>query len=213
MNDSITNQALVLPTGNNGTNDAVVLKDLKPLVDIPATWEWVFWIAVGLLLALLCYFLWKKWKQRQKETIEESRQIPPHIKARQKLLLAEDLIENPEPFCISVSEAVRTYLAERFNLHAPDRTTEEFLQELKTNPILQAEHQAILGEFLELCDLVKFARFEPQVKKLRDLLSVANRLIDETEPGIAEIKGESKMEESKNVLDDSETKKGKDTVL
>lgn len=183
MNNT-TNQAQILSDAVNATNNAVVLKDMKPPVPIPATWEWLLWILAGILVVALVYYFWKKWAQNKEEALQVQRRIPPHIKARQKLLHAEDIIENPEPFCIAVSEAIRTYLAERFELHAPDRTTEEFLNELQSNSVLQVEHKEILGEFLELCDLVKFAKFEPQIPKLKQLLSVANRLIDETEPGL-----------------------------
>jgi hypothetical protein len=77
---------------------------------------------------------------------------------------------------------VRTYLEERFELHAPDRTTEEFLAELRSGSTLRPDHKALLEEFLSRCDLVKFARFEPTQDELRALLDAALRFIDETAP-------------------------------
>ena len=79
-----------------------------------------------------------------------------------------------------VSDVIRVYLEERFNLHAPDRTTEEFLEELRQSSRLNEEHKALLENFLIKCDLVKFARQEPTEPELRDLLDSALRLIDET---------------------------------
>ena len=75
---------------------------------------------------------------------------------------------------------IRVYLEERFNLHAPDRTTEEFLGELREGAQLNQEHKALLENFLTKCDLVKFARDEPTEPELRGLLDAALRLIDET---------------------------------
>ena len=37
-----------------------------------------------------------------------------------------------------------------------------------------------LADFLQRCDLVKFAKFEPTEAALRDLYEVASRLVDET---------------------------------
>ena len=56
--------------------------------------------------------------------------IPAHIRAKQKLAEALALISQPKAFCILVSDTVRFYLEERFEFHAPERTTEEFLREL-----------------------------------------------------------------------------------
>ena len=69
------------------------------------------------------------------------------------------LISEPKPFTIAVSGAIRIYLEGRFNFHAPDRTTEEFLYELQDTDLLLTEQKQSLGEFLENCDLIKFAKY------------------------------------------------------
>ncbi|HEY5915073.1 MAG TPA: hypothetical protein VJA21_31145, partial [Verrucomicrobiae bacterium] len=65
---------------------------------------------------------------------------------------------------------------------APERTTEEFLRELKHTNLLTPDQKRSLGEFLEKCDLVKFAKYEPAESELRDLHGSAVRLVEETEP-------------------------------
>jgi hypothetical protein len=91
------------------------------------------------------------------------------------------MLHDPRQFCSLVSDTLRVYLEERFTVHAPERTTEEFLVELGEMPILNADQKQRLAEFLERCDLVKFARFEPTESELRALLEAALRLIDETQ--------------------------------
>jgi hypothetical protein len=81
-----------------------------------------------------------------------------------------------------VSDTVRQYLEERFNFRAPERTTEEFLHELKATDLLLADQKDSLGEFLSVCDMVKFARYEPGEPELQALYESAVRLVDETEP-------------------------------
>jgi hypothetical protein len=74
------------------------------------------------------------------------------------------------------------YLEERFDFHAPERTTEEFLYELQATDLLLADQKQSLGEFLSVCDMVKFARYEPGQPELQALHDSAVRLVDETEP-------------------------------
>ena len=107
--------------------------------------------------------------------------VPPHVRARQKLEAALLLISDPRAFCIAVSDALRVYLEERFQLRAPERTTEEFLRDLQKTPALNETQKQSLAAFLEQCDLVKFARFEPPESALRDLHESALRLVHETQ--------------------------------
>jgi hypothetical protein len=90
------------------------------------------------------------------------------------------MIDQPKPFCIAISLGLRVYLEERFELRAPERTTEEFLDELQSSPRLALSQKQSLGDFLMRCDLVKFARHEPGEVALRELFDAAMRLVDET---------------------------------
>jgi hypothetical protein len=92
------------------------------------------------------------------------------------------LIGQPKEFCIAVSDTLRWYLEECFNFHAPERTTEEFLHELRSSELLTRDQKESLSEFLNRCDLVKFARYEPREPELHDLHDSALRLVQETEP-------------------------------
>ena len=83
-----------------------------------------------------------------------------------------------------MSDTIRWYLEERFDFHAPDRTTEEFLYELQGTELLTRDQKESLGEFLKRCDLVKFARYEPTELELQDLHDSALRLVEETQPGL-----------------------------
>ena len=108
--------------------------------------------------------------------------MPAHVRARQKLQEALAFIAQPKPFCIAVSDTARGYLEERFEFHAPERTTEEFLYELQNTDLLTRDQKESLGDFLQRCDLVKFAQYEPREPELRDLHGSALRLVEETEP-------------------------------
>jgi hypothetical protein len=157
------------------------IRDIKPPIDIPNGWAWL-WITLGVLAGVAILFvLWKWWRKRRTQTALLP-PVPAHIRAKQKLEEALALISQPKPFVIAVSDATRTYLEERFQFRAPERTTEEFLRELGGTDLLGGEQKESLRGFLESCDLVKFAKYEPGESELRGLHHSAVKLIEETEP-------------------------------
>ena len=171
------------------------IRDIKPPVVIPSGYEWLWWTLATLAALAAAWWLWRWWKKR-KEQVAVVPVVPAHVRARQRLRQALQLIAQPKPFCIAVSDAARAYLEERFNFRAPERTTEEFLRELSATDLLVNQQKESLGRFLESCDLVKFAKYEPGEPELRELFGSALRLVDET----AETKAEGGNSESRNVL-------------
>jgi hypothetical protein len=171
------------------------LRDIKPPAEFPNPWLWLAIGVIALALIALVVGLFIYFRTRRK-LVPAVPAVPPHIRAKQKLQEALDLIAQPKPFCTLVADTVRFYLEERFTFHAPERTTEEFLHELQNTNRLLPDQKESLGDFLKSCDLVKFARYEPREIELRELHGSAVRLVEETEP--VEIKAESESRESGN---------------
>ena len=144
------------------------------------------WIAGAIVVAAMAFFAWRYWRRRRL-LVPPIPVVPAHIRARQKLEQALGLLGQPREFCILVSDTIRLYLEERFDFRAPERTTEEFLHELRETNLLLPEQKDSLGEFLKRCDLVKFARYEPGEPELRDLHGAALRLVEETEPRLVPV--------------------------
>src|SRR5947209_2979252 len=171
---ALTNNATAL----SGTN---ILRDIKPPVAIPSGWAWLGWVAIALIVAAFGYLAWRYWKEKSQQ-VPVVPLVPAHVRAKQKLAEALALLGQPKEFCILVSDTIRWYLEERFDFHAPERTTEEFLNELRDTSLLTPDQKDSLVEFLNRCDLVKFARYEPGEPELRELHASAVRLVEETEP-------------------------------
>lgn len=157
------------------------LHDIKDPIVIHSPWMWV---RTGLVIVILGAFValaWWWWKRNRKPEPAGPVESPAD-RARRRLTAVLDVIHDPERFATRVSEIARTYLEERFGLHAPERTTEEFLSELTTSVSLDSRHKELLAGFLTSCDLVKFARAEPGRAELEDLHASAERLVEETAP-------------------------------
>ena len=150
---------------------------------------------LALAAAALGFWAWRYWQKRRAQALVVP-VVPPHIRAKQKLRDALALIGQPREFCVLVSDTIRCYLEERFDFHAPDRTTEEFLHELQGTNLLMPDQKESLGEFLKRCDLVKFARYEPGPPELQDLHASAMRLVEETEPIMTALEAVKAGEES-----------------
>ena len=190
--------ALVLPDPADATNAAASqeipdIRGLKDVVDIPTGNEWV-WLLLAVAAALVvggvvAWFVRRRLARRSDE-LAPPPPPPPHVVAWERLQRALGLIHEAEQFCTEVSHIIRVYLEERFDLHAPDRTTEEFLIELQSSKRLAVEHKQLLADFLGECDMVKFAKAEPPEQELRNLHEAASRLVGETQPSLREETGD-----------------------
>ncbi|MFN2376305.1 MAG: hypothetical protein ABR538_07190, partial [Candidatus Binatia bacterium] len=83
-------------------------------------------------------------------------------------------------FFVELSAIIRRYLEDRFELRAPELTTEEFLTVASASPDLDEAHQGFLQSFLRRADMVKFARFIPPPDDIEAALAAASRFLEET---------------------------------
>ena len=189
--------ALVLPDPADATNAVAPaeipdIRPLKDVVDIPTGNEWVWWLfvaAAALVIAGVIAWFVRRSLAKRSEQLAPLPPSAPHVVAWERLQRALDLIHEAERFCTEVSQIIRVYLENRFELQAPDRTTEEFLFELQSSKRLATEHKQLLADFLGECDMVKFAKAEPPELELRNLHEAASRLVGETQPSLREETG------------------------
>jgi len=185
----------MIATNNNVASVATDIRDIKPPLEISSGWEWLWWVLGALAVVVIAWLIWRRIQKKAAQVIVVP-PLPAHIRARQKLDEALALISQPKPFVVAVSDTTRLYLEERFDFHAPERTTEEFLRELGGTKLLFPEQKESLGNFLASCDLVKFAKYEPGENELRGLHGSALRLIEETTPVTVQ-SPESKIQDQK----------------
>ena len=146
------------------TGDATTdLAPRKNVADQPRPLRFWLWIAGGIVAGLalvvaLVTFLVRRSKRKDHSAPPK----PPHEIALARLasLLASDLLNQRrfERFLDELSGILRHYIEDRFSIHAPQQTTEEFLPAARAAGALNHEQTAAVGRFLEKCDLVKFAK-------------------------------------------------------
>jgi hypothetical protein len=93
--------------------------------------------------------------------------------------------DDAEQFSTQVSGIVRSYVEDAFGIHAPRRTTDELLADLMVDGSPVAAHRGELGQFLEHCDLAKYARFALSQQQMSAMLASAETFVRATAGGAA----------------------------
>jgi len=156
------------------------IRDIRGPIDIPsaATWIWTALAALAGLLVLLA--AWRMFRRRSL------------VRARRAFEVAFDRLEqarafmHPEQareFSLVVSEAVRTYIDQRFGLRICRSTTQEFVESLVSDPDSPLrDHTEPLRDFLGYCDLAKFARWSLSIAQMEAMHSSAWQFVESTRP-------------------------------
>jgi hypothetical protein len=146
--------------------------DIRGPIHIPAPFPWITWGAGAAVIAGLSIAAWK-WFHRTR------RKLPYEI-ALEKLEATRPLMEHTsaEPYSIAVSEIVRLFIEECLPLRAAHRTTNEFLHDLVKLPDSPlAAHREVMADFLEHCDLAKFACWSLTRPQMEAMLASARAFI------------------------------------
>ena len=167
------------------------LRDIKPQagLNLPVTWPW---IVGGLLLAaglaVAGWWAYRRWRGEPfLAPVVDNR--PPWQVAYDELTRIEGLglldQRRFKEYYTLVTDCLRTYLEAQFNLQVFERTTSELRVTLRRSDLApeQARH------FLDLfsgSDLVKFAKFVPDVESGRRLIEEARELVTDTKGPLTE---------------------------
>jgi len=161
----------------------LVIEDIEGVVEMPrAAHRWWLWgLAVLGLAAIPAGWLLLR---RGRVKTDTGTYLPAHEIAYRNLqaLIARKLIEQGriKEFYERISGILRYYIEHRFNLHAPERTTEEFLAELRFTETLAPADKKVLEEFLTHCDLVKFAKHDPTTDQVQRTFDLVKGFIEKT---------------------------------
>ena len=157
------------------------IRDIKGPVQLPSR----FWLLLSILggavvLSALVMVGYKVWKGRATPVPP----LLPHEWALKELdeLLGSGLLESGKykEFTERLSWIFRCYVERRFGLMAPERTTEEFIEEMRERPQFNQGQQELLGKFLAFCDMIKFAKYAPTPSEMSAGVKIVGDFVQET---------------------------------
>jgi hypothetical protein len=154
---------------------ATEFHDIAPPVDYSLIPPWLVFVAAFIALSLLG-FLIRMFLQRRKPG-------PPPKLPREIALDALEQIGNeidrlnPYRFSIRVSDILRHYVTDQYGVPVTRQTSIEFLNALARSSPFSVDEKSLLEDFLNRCDLIKFARYEATSADSRLLLEEAMRFV------------------------------------
>ncbi len=149
--------------------------DIAPPVDYSLIPAWMIFLGAVIALALIGLLIWHGRKLFRKQQ--------PARSARERALDALAAMESglernpPYQFSIAVSDVLRRYVLEQFDLPMTRQTSIEFLNAIAVARNFSEEEKHLLADFLDRCDLIKFARYEATAEDSRLLLDEARRFV------------------------------------
>ena len=171
--------------------------DIKKPYGAPVTFKEIApWIMGIILLACIIFLILYAINRRRKNiplfTLPAKPKLPPHVIALSELdkLKEEQLWQHDKvkDYYTRLTDIIRVYLEERYEVPAMEQTTHEILSQFK------GEHSQIKGKLfsglqktLDTSDLVKFAKYMPLADENHFVLVNAYTLVEETKSEPAEV--------------------------
>jgi hypothetical protein len=160
--------------------DTQDIRDIRPPFHIPQIGLWLAAIAGSCVVAAILVVAWRRRQRRLAALRKSARELALERLVETRALLAP---EHAGAFSIAVSGIVRSYIEEHFNIQAAHRTTLEFLRDCLTQADGSlAQHRQQLEEFLQYCDLAKFARWVLSVPEMEAMLASGIAFVSATAP-------------------------------
>ena len=150
--------------------------DIAPPVDYSLVPPWIVFSIAFLALVLLGALVW--WYVRRRARIPAIVRSPREA-ALDRLEAARTEIDpmTPYQFSILVSDILRRYVTEQYHLPLTRQTSVEFLSALARRSEFSEDDKSLLTDFLNRCDLIKFARYEATTADSELLLEEAFRFV------------------------------------
>lgn len=137
-------------------------------------------ISAAAILLSSSLLLLRRYRSRSRIAAKKSAYEEAVTKLRSLEVRGAPEAETADAWFVELSAIVRTYLEQRFDIRAPELTTEEFLQSTSRSNLLSNDHRTQLMQFLERCDRVKFAGYRPDSNESIDTLAAARAFVEET---------------------------------
>jgi Domain of unknown function (DUF4381) len=149
--------------------------EIAPPIDYSLIPPWLIFVGAFIALTLLGTLVWFVTRRSRPPQPPKL----PRDRALEGLEQISHSVERDDPyqFSIRVSDILRRYVTEQYALPVTRQTSVEFLSALARSSSFSEDEKALLGDFLNRCDLIKFARYEATSADSRLLLEEATRFV------------------------------------
>ncbi|MCO5274130.1 MAG: hypothetical protein M9900_04325 [Flavobacteriales bacterium] len=189
--DTLETAALLLTVNTVAVDTTQAFRDIKEIYTLPFSlvdwlrehWPWIAGgIAAVAILAALFIVLYKR-ARRPKPVAPPPPVQPLHVRT----LLALEALQQQQlwqqgrtkAYYIGLTEILRSYVEERFQVPALEQTTDEILASLRMSAMPRGQQEQ-LAPLLRLADMVKFAKWSTLPAENEQAMASAIRLVQET---------------------------------
>ncbi len=190
--DTMETEAMLITVNTVQVDTAGAFKDIKEIYEVP--WSWVDWVkenwpwlagGTAALAAIITSIVWLMRRKRKPAgaIVQAEPELPLHERTiqalralEQKHLWQQGLVKE---YHSGVTDILRGYIEERFQVPAMESTTDELLSALKLSSMNGSQREQ-LANLLRMADMVKFAKWTPVPTENEHLLSGAITLVEQT---------------------------------
>ena len=214
INDSIPSNGVTLQVYSMPIDTTMGPTDIKMPYDAPLSLKEVTPYILGVILAgaILFFILYSIKRKKKNQPIfakPAKPKEPAHIVALRELnRIKEEKIWQKDKIKLyysEVTEALRIYIEDRFQIPAMEQTSDETIAVFKTQkePLSERDFNKLSG-ILKLADMVKFAKYKPMTDDNTATLDDAFIFINDTK---VEVVKEEKPEQKEKPVRNADTKK------
>ena len=189
--DSVRTSAISLEVFGMPVDTTKGITDIKLPYEIKVTFSEVLpYIVVGLLLVAISIFLIRYYRKKKATVVIPEKPAPPpvpaHILALEQLdeLVREKLWQQGKIklYYSRLTDIIRQYIELRFGVPAMEQTTEDIIRDFRKQGHISEKIRNELKGLLELADLVKFAKWQPEAEDHEASQQAAYDFILKTKP-------------------------------
>lgn len=165
------------------------IHDIRSPIQVGMDFSWITPVLIGLAGVLgfvLVFVLIRKW-MKNRSNRKTAKLLPeplsPYDAAMRELaVLSENSIHNLRLFYFDLTLLLRKYIGARYQIHAVEMTSQQFLSCIRTLEIDEKQkHQ--MAEFYKNCDPYKYAGVVPGPSRVQSDLEIVTDMIRRIEQG------------------------------
>ncbi len=190
--DTMETRAMLLTVNSVEVDTTAAIKDIKEIYEVPYGWmDWLRenwpWVAGGVAataaIAAVVIMLIRRARRPKQAVVAAEPEKPLHVRTLlaleevdKKKLWQQGLVKEHHS---AVTDILRGYIEERFQVPALESTTDDLLSILRMSSMGAGQREQ-LANLLRMADMVKFAKWTPLPTENEQLLAGAIKLVQQT---------------------------------